>query len=221
MLLQKHGRVLGKKASHTTRPPREGEVDGIHYYFVNREEYDRIRDSDDFLELNNFNGNDYGTSRKVVDGIIEKGKVPVMEMDMHGIQQLKDQGYAARFIFLAPPEMAELEQRLRRRGSDDEDKVKARLQIAIAEIAHSKVEGFHDKIIINDDLQATYATLEKYIFDYGGDDEAPGDGEKETLKLDSMEVEMTDEVLAADFSKTEAGVAPEAELTTQEADLSK
>jgi THO complex subunit 1 len=83
MLLEKHAKVLGKKASHTTRAPRTGEVHGQHYYFVTKEEYDVLRDGDQFLELNNFNGNDYGTSRKVVEGIVAQGKVPVMEMDMH------------------------------------------------------------------------------------------------------------------------------------------
>jgi THO complex subunit 1 len=83
MLVDKHSKVLGKKSSHTTRVPREGEVHGQHYFFVDKEAYDMLRDGDEFLEYNNFNGNDYGTSRKVVDGIITSGKVPVMEMDMH------------------------------------------------------------------------------------------------------------------------------------------
>ena len=83
MLMEKHPGALGKKASHTTRPPRDGEVHGQHYFFVNKEEYDAMRDGDEFLEFNNFNGNDYGTSRTVVKGIIAQGKVPVMEMDMH------------------------------------------------------------------------------------------------------------------------------------------
>lgn len=83
MLLDKHSKVLGKKASHTTRPPREGEVGGQHYYFITKEDYDVMRDGDQFLEMNNFNGNDYGTSRKIVEGIIAQGKVPIMEMDMH------------------------------------------------------------------------------------------------------------------------------------------
>jgi THO complex subunit 1 len=83
MLLNKHAKILGKKASHTTRTPREGEVHGQHYFFVNREEYEAMRDGDEFLEYNNFNGNDYGTSRKVVEGIIAQSKVPIMEMDMH------------------------------------------------------------------------------------------------------------------------------------------
>jgi THO complex subunit 1 len=83
MLMDKHAKVFGKKASHTTRAPREGEVHGQHYYFVTKEEYDVLRDGDQFLELNNFNGNDYGTSKKIVEGIIAQGKVPIMEMDMH------------------------------------------------------------------------------------------------------------------------------------------
>jgi THO complex subunit 1 len=83
MLMDKHSKVLGKKASHTTRAPREGEVHGQHYYFISKEEYDMMRDGDKFLEMNNYNGSDYGTSRKVVEDIIAQGKIPIMEMDMN------------------------------------------------------------------------------------------------------------------------------------------
>lgn len=83
MLMDKHGKVLGKKASHTTRQPRDGEVNGEHYYFITKEQYDVLRDGDKFLEINNYNGNDYGTSREIIDGIVAQGKVPLMEMDMH------------------------------------------------------------------------------------------------------------------------------------------
>jgi THO complex subunit 1 len=83
LLMERHQKVLGKKASHTTRQPREGEVHGQHYFFITKVEYNVMRDGDQFIEYNNFNGNDYGTSKKVVDGIIASGKIPVMEMDMH------------------------------------------------------------------------------------------------------------------------------------------
>jgi THO complex subunit 1 len=83
MLMDKHPKVLGRKASHTTRQPREGEVHGHHYFFIKKDEYDVMRDGDQFIEYNNFNGNDYGTSKKVVEGIIALGKIPIMEMDMH------------------------------------------------------------------------------------------------------------------------------------------
>jgi THO complex subunit 1 len=83
MLITKYPKLFGKKASHTTRAPRVGEEDGVHYYFINLETYNMMRDGDQFLEFNNFNGNDYGTSRKVVEGIVAAGKIPVMEMDYH------------------------------------------------------------------------------------------------------------------------------------------
>jgi THO complex subunit 1 len=83
MLMDKYPTIFGKKASHTTRAPREGEVDGSHYNFIDTETYAMMRDEDQFLEFNKFNGHDYGTSRKVVEGIIAAGKVPVMEMDYH------------------------------------------------------------------------------------------------------------------------------------------
>jgi len=80
-LLGKHGKVFGKKLSHTTRPPRTGELHGRHYLFVNKEEYDILRDGDEFLEFVDFNGNAYGTRRKNVENIIAESKVPIMVMD--------------------------------------------------------------------------------------------------------------------------------------------
>ena len=93
----------------------------------------------------------------------------MLTRSLQGIQQLKDNDYSARFIFLAPPNPEELEQRLVKRGTDSEDKIKERLEIAKAELAQSEVEGFHNQIFINDDLEATYKSLEAYIF---GDEEA-------------------------------------------------
>ncbi|EHL03550.1 putative Guanylate kinase [Glarea lozoyensis 74030] len=83
MLLTKHPKLLERKVSHTTRAPREGEVDGQHYNFITKEKHSMMRDADEFLEYNNYNGNDYGTSRKLVEGIIARGKIPVMEMEHH------------------------------------------------------------------------------------------------------------------------------------------
>ncbi|KFY87570.1 hypothetical protein V498_07114 [Pseudogymnoascus sp. VKM F-4517 (FW-2822)] len=164
MLIDKHPKLFGRKASHTTRAPRVGEVDGTHYNFITTETYAMMRDGDQFLEFNNFNGNDYGTSKKIVEAIVASGKVPVMEMDFHGIQQLKNQSYPARFIFLNAPSLEELERRLRARGTDDEDKIKQRLETAGEEIKHAEIDGFHDKIFVNDNLTEAFEELEKYIF---------------------------------------------------------
>lgn len=170
-LIKKHPKVFGKKASHTVRFPREGEIDGVHYFFIDQEKFNMMRDSDQFLEFNNFNGSDYGTSRKVVEDIIANGRVPIMEMDYHGIQQLKEQNYPARYIFLAAPSMEELERRLHSRGQDSEDKIKERLEIAKDEIKHSEIDGFHDKTIVNDDLAKALMELEQYVYWRGDLDE--------------------------------------------------
>lgn len=82
MLMEKHPKALGKVASHTTHPPGDGEVHGGNYFYVKKGEYDVIRDADGFLEYNNSNGDDYGTSRKAVEGIIAQGKVPIMKLDV-------------------------------------------------------------------------------------------------------------------------------------------
>ncbi|CAG8959381.1 hypothetical protein HYFRA_00001279 [Hymenoscyphus fraxineus] len=165
-LIAKYPKILKRKVSHTTRAPRAGEVDGKDYNFITKETHTIMRDGDQFLEYNCYNGNDYGTSRKLVESIIAENKVPLMEMEYHGIQQIKDNGFDARFIFIAPTNMAELERRLRSRGLQDEEEIKGRLKIAEDEIQQSAVEGSYDKIFINDDLDTTYDILEDYIFNH-------------------------------------------------------
>jgi THO complex subunit 1 len=85
MLLAKYPKVLEKKVSYTTRTPREGEVDGKDYNFITKEKHSMMRDADEFVEHNNFNGNDYGTTFKQVDAIIGRGRIPIMEMEYHVI----------------------------------------------------------------------------------------------------------------------------------------
>jgi THO complex subunit 1 len=115
--------------------------------------------------------------------------------------------YDARFIFLAPTEIPELERRLQRRGSDDEDKIKQRLVIAERELEQAKAEGFHDKIFVNDDLETTYRNLESYIFgDEDGSNENAEDGADGSTEVVNTEVEMAD----AEASKDEVSVPEEA-----------
>jgi THO complex subunit 1 len=101
---------------------------------------------------------------------------------------LKDNGYAARFIFLQPPGIPELSERLRQRGSDDDDNIEARLEIAEKELQQAEVEGFHDKIIVNDDLQNAYDELEKYIFSH--EDDVVVEERRESSEVDAGLVQM-------------------------------
>lgn len=190
MLLEKHPKVFGKKVSHTTREPREGEENGVHYHFVDKEQFDALVQSGDFVETNNFDNSDYATSRKEVESIIASGKVPLMELDMNGIIQTKEKSFAARYIFIAPPSIEELESRLRARDTESPKKMEVRLKIARHEIEKSKEEGFHDKIVVNDDLMRSYEELESYIF---GTQQAAQDAET----AEAADAEMKDEALPA------------------------
>ncbi|KAK0100005.1 hypothetical protein ONS95_013177 [Cadophora gregata] len=201
-LVATHEKFLGKKISHTTRPPRGNEKTGIDYNFVDRENFDVMRDGDQLLEYSMRGSNSYGTSRKAVEGIIAQDKIPVMEMDMHGVQQLKDQGYNARYIFISPSTQEELGARLRQQGTELEEKVQKSLTTAKEEIEQSKIEGFYDKVVVDDLSETAYEVLERFIL---GEDEgvventqlAPGVVEPQPESM-SMEIEMANsEALSA------------------------
>jgi guanylate kinase len=116
-----------------------------------------------------------------------------------GIQQLKDQSYPARFIFLNAPSVEELEKRLRARGTDDEEKVKQRLETAAEEIRQAEIEGFHDKILVNDNLTDTFEELEKYIFqadDTAVEEASAGDEGEGTAEATSAVAEGDDTTMA-------------------------
>ncbi|PQE22233.1 guanylate kinase protein [Rutstroemia sp. NJR-2017a WRK4] len=181
-LTENHKKVFTAKVTHTTRPQKDDEVNGQEYFFVGKDEYDSMRDEGDFLEYGHFNGHEYGTSRKLVEGIIGQDKIPVMEMDANGIQQLKDKGFASRFIRLVPPHISDLQMRLETKGIDTGEEIQAKMEAAKIDLDSETVEGFYDKIFINDDFEATYEGLEKYIF--GKEEEESQNNEEQSAQTD-------------------------------------
>ncbi|PBP20524.1 guanylate kinase [Diplocarpon rosae] len=165
MLLKAHEKSFAKTVPYTTRPAKEKEVDGIDYHFTNNESFVIMRDGDQFLEYNETGNDYYGTSRKNVESIIAQGKIPILCLGMSGVQHLKDQEYNARFIYLTPPSILELEARLRKRDAISEDVIREGPKAAENQIEEFKSEGYHDKLIINDKLDEAYEALEKYIFE--------------------------------------------------------
>ncbi|KAI0841644.1 THO complex subunit 1 transcription elongation factor-domain-containing protein [Hypoxylon sp. FL0890] len=174
MLLERHSDVFGKVIQHTTRSPRDGEVDGQDYHFVDSKAFNTILDGDYFLEFSNREGVDYGTSRKAAEGLAESGKIPIIELDREGAQMAKDNGYSARVIFISPPNMEDLEARLKK-VNVPEDQVQSLLEAAQQDIEHSKSEGMYDVVITNDDLEETYKSLEVFVYGANGDSVATGD----------------------------------------------
>jgi len=147
--------------SHTTRRPRAGEVDGVHYHFVDAHTFRRMAEAGEFLEHASYNGNLYGTSREALRvEMEERGRDVLLEIEVQGAQQLRESEARARFIFLLPPSMGELARRLRDRGTDDDETIDKRL--AIADIELKAVEHF-DYAVVNDDLDACIAAVNTII----------------------------------------------------------
>ena len=146
--------------SHTTRKPREGEVNGKHYHFIDADTFLDGVHNGDFLEHANVFGNHYGTAKKSVDDILEKGVDVILEIDWQGAKQVRSLMPDALSIFILPPSKQELERRLRGRGTDSDEVIAKRLGQSCDDIKH--YVDF-DYVVINDDFDESVNTL-KSIF---------------------------------------------------------
>ena len=142
--------------SVTTRRPRPGEVDGVHYRFVSSAEYDRMAARGELLEHATFAGNGYGTPRGPVEERIAAGLPTLLEIELQGARQIRSHDPRAQLVFLLPPSWAELEHRLRGRGTETESVVAARLDRARLEM---EAVGEFDEQIVNDDVERAAAEL--------------------------------------------------------------
>ncbi|MBQ7459994.1 MAG: guanylate kinase [Oscillospiraceae bacterium] len=146
----RHRRNIFFSVSATTRGPREGEVDGKDYYFVTREEFERMIGADELLEHAQYVSNYYGTPRKPVEAMLSEGNDVVLDIEVQGAGQVKTKMPEAVSLFILPPSLEELERRLRGRGTETEEKIRSRLNQAEREIAKS---GSYDYRVVNDDVE--------------------------------------------------------------------
>ncbi|POS86121.1 hypothetical protein EPUL_002955, partial [Erysiphe pulchra] len=153
LLLNRHPSIFATTISHTTREPRVGELDGREYYFISNDEFERLISRGAFVEHAQFGGHRYGTSKETIDQILKQNRVPVLDIEMEGVKQIKASQIAARYLFIAPPSLELLEQRLRGRGTEKEESIQKRLAQAQNELAYAATEGAHDITIVNDDLE--------------------------------------------------------------------
>ena len=151
---------LGVAVSHTTRVPRPGEQDGVHYHFVDKAAFQAKVAHGDFLEHAEVFGNYYGTSRQAVESLFAQGKSVLLDIDWQGMRHIKAQMPQAKSVFILPPSLAELERRLRDRGQDDEDVIARRMAEAQDEIAHYQE---FDYVVVNDDFDAAVADLRAIV----------------------------------------------------------
>ena len=135
--------------SATTRKPREGEVDGVNYYFVDRERFLDMAQSGELLEWAEYSGNCYGTPLKSGMDMIAEGRQVILEIDVQGAFQIRDKIPDAILVFIEPPSIEVLEQRLRSRGTEDEKTIARRMETALVELS-CKEE--YDIRLVNDVL---------------------------------------------------------------------
>ncbi|MCX7886359.1 MAG: guanylate kinase [Verrucomicrobiae bacterium] len=149
---------LTRVVTCTTRPPRPGEQHGVHYHFLSKEEFERRIAAGHFLEHAEYNGHCYGTPRQFVEDVLRSGRDALLAIEVQGARQITRLVRSGKFpypdslvtIFLFPPTLGLLEQRLRRRGQDDEQTLQRRLQIARQEIAYWRE---YDYTIVTGDIE--------------------------------------------------------------------
>ncbi len=157
MLLQTKALDLTLSISVTTRPRRSSEVDGIHYSFITRKQFEALRDGDELLEWAEVHGNFYGTPREPVEQTLAEGRDVLFDIDYQGTQQVKAKaGDDVVTIFILPPSMKELQARLERRAEDNHETIAKRLDNARHEIRRWTL---YDYVLVNDDLQTTFEEL--------------------------------------------------------------
>lgn len=162
MLLQDKTLDLTLSVSVTTRARRTSEVDGIHYRFISKPDFDVLRDRNDLLEWAEVHGNFYGTPRGPVDAVLQQGRDVLFDIDYQGTGQVRAKAPAdVVTIFILPPSMAELRARLERRAEDSRDVIDKRLDNARHEIQRWTN---YDYVIVNDDLEKSYADVKSILF---------------------------------------------------------
>lgn len=136
--------------SATTRAPRPGEVDGVNYHFLTREDFESRVAAGEFLENTEYCGNCYGTLASEVDVYLEKGQNVILEIEVQGAMKIREKRPEALFIFVIPPSVGELRRRLEKRGTEAEEVIAKRVAEAAGEISQA---GKYDYVIVNDALE--------------------------------------------------------------------
>lgn len=150
-LMEKYPNKFGFSVSHTTREPRPDEVNGTHYHFTTEEEMKAGIARGEFLEHADVHDHKYGTSNFAVLKVKGQGKIPILDIDIQGVQKVKSSTMACKYVFIMPPSAEELEKRLRGRSTESEENLQTRLANAKGEMEFGTKDNF-DAIIINEDL---------------------------------------------------------------------
>lgn len=151
---------LRYSVSVTTRPPRAGEQEGIHYFFVDDHTFDEMVQANELLEWAEFCGNRYGTPRRFVTECLDRGESVITDLDIQGARQIRRNHPDGVFVFLLPPSLSELKKRLTLRGTEGDDAISRRLETALEEL---RAIVDYDYWVLNDSLDRAASDLEAII----------------------------------------------------------
>jgi len=160
MALQRDNPNLRLSVSATTRTPRKGEVEGLHYHFLDREVFKELINSNQLLEWAEVYGNYYGTMRQFVQDSLVQGEDVMLEIDIQGALQVKEKFPEAVLIFIAPPSKSELKSRLVSRGTDPPEEIEKRLNCVVSEM---ELARRYDYIVINNDVMQALEKIRAII----------------------------------------------------------
>ena len=158
IMMKKHPE-LSFSVSATTRPPRPGEEDGVHYYFITKEAFEDMIGKGEFLEYDAHAANYYGTPRAQAQEKMERGSV-LLDIEPKGAEQVKKAEPDALLVFIMPPSVEELERRLRGRGDTPEDQILMRMERAVWEMEQ---RSWYDHVVVNDDAERCADEIWKFI----------------------------------------------------------
>lgn len=158
-LLEKH-KDIHLSVSATTRDPRQGEVHGVNYYFLNKDEFLKKVEEDDFLEWAEVYGNCYGTPKSNVKELLDSGKDVILEIDIQGALKVKENTEEGVFIFILPPSMEELKQRIINRGSETPESLMRRFNSAYQEINYISKYNY---AVVNDTVENAVSKIENIL----------------------------------------------------------
>ncbi len=144
--------------SATTRKPRENEIDGVHYFYISREDFEEKIKNNELLEYNLYNGNYYGTLKSYVESLQAEGKHVILEIDVNGGRQIKQRTPDAITVFMTAPSDEEVERRLRSRGTETEEVILKRLEIAKKEKKQAEDDNY-DFFVCNDTVESAVQRL--------------------------------------------------------------
>jgi len=158
--LMKRAANLTYSVSATTREPRAGEIDGVNYFFKTRDQFEHMIKHDQLLEHAEYVGNYYGTPRDFVEKTLEQGKDIILEIEVQGALKVKEKFPEGIFIFLLPPSMDELKDRIRGRGTETDTVIDHRMNAAVEEIAMMQ---HYDYAVVNDEIDKACERIESII----------------------------------------------------------